>query len=509
MQSALARSVMAAVTMSLLALSGAPGASAFLSTNDTQLSALLSRHLEPDEPAGPEAEAGQRRVRRAIDDADKASILELHNKLRGQVNPPSSNMEYMTWDEELARSATSWAAQCNWDHGPSHLLPSIGQNLAVHWGRHRPPSFHVQAWYDEAKDYQYPYEQECNPWCPFRCNGAVCTHYTQLVWATTNRVGCAINTCYNMDVWGQIWEKAVYLVCNYSPKGNWIGLSPYKSGRACSECPPSYGGSCLENLCYRDGSYSPEEPEEEETNRVDYVQRPEQRRRPRPRPTRPPSRGRTVTSHDKMSQLVSCDAKFRDKCKGSTCNRYECPPSCLQGSGKVFGTLFYEVSSSICRAALHYGILDDEGGWVDITRQGRKPFFIKSQRNGVQALSKHKASNAFSYSAVSVKSVDCSTTVAQLCPYKKSSPHCPRMYCRPGCVNAESDVYGSKVYADNSSICRAAIHAGVITNSQGGYVDVMPVDKKNHYGSTHQNGILSKRTRNPAGGKAFRVFVVG
>lgn len=40
----------------------------------------------------------------------------------------------------------------------------------------------------------------------------------QLVWATSSRIGCAVNLCYNMNVWGQIWAKAVYLVCNYSPK---------------------------------------------------------------------------------------------------------------------------------------------------------------------------------------------------------------------------------------------------------------------------------------------------
>lgn len=40
----------------------------------------------------------------------------------------------------------------------------------------------------------------------------------QLVWATTNRVGCAVHTCPRMDVWGEIWENAIYLVCNYSPK---------------------------------------------------------------------------------------------------------------------------------------------------------------------------------------------------------------------------------------------------------------------------------------------------
>lgn len=40
----------------------------------------------------------------------------------------------------------------------------------------------------------------------------------QLVWATTNRVGCAVHVCPRMNVWGDVWENSVYLVCNYSPK---------------------------------------------------------------------------------------------------------------------------------------------------------------------------------------------------------------------------------------------------------------------------------------------------
>lgn len=39
------------------------------------------------------------------------------------------------WDDELERSATQWSHECQWDHGPQDLLMSIGQNLAVHWGR--------------------------------------------------------------------------------------------------------------------------------------------------------------------------------------------------------------------------------------------------------------------------------------------------------------------------------------------------------------------------------------
>ena len=46
--------------------------------------------------------------------------------------------------------------------------------------RYRSPGFHVQSWYDEVKDYTYPYPHECNPWCPERCSGPMCTHYTQV-----------------------------------------------------------------------------------------------------------------------------------------------------------------------------------------------------------------------------------------------------------------------------------------------------------------------------------------
>uniref|UniRef100_A0A672JFS1 Cysteine-rich secretory protein LCCL domain containing 1a n=1 Tax=Salarias fasciatus TaxID=181472 RepID=A0A672JFS1_SALFA len=211
------------------------------------LTGILDKYLDED---GDWWEAKQR-GKRAITDSDAQQILDLHNKLRGQVYPPASNMEYMVWDTELERTAEEWAETCLWEHGPAGLLPQIGQNLGAHWGRYRPPTFHVQAWYDEVKDYTFPYPQECNPYCPFHCSGPVCTHYTQLVWATSSRIGCAVNLCYNMNVWGQIWAKAVYLVCNYSPKGNWWGHSPYKHGTPCSACPPSYGGGCKDNLCYK------------------------------------------------------------------------------------------------------------------------------------------------------------------------------------------------------------------------------------------------------------------
>ena len=50
------------------------------------------------------------------------------------------------------------------------------------------------------------------------CFFAITALHLQIVWATTNKIGCAVNVCKQMNVWGEIWENAVYLVCNYSPK---------------------------------------------------------------------------------------------------------------------------------------------------------------------------------------------------------------------------------------------------------------------------------------------------
>uniref|UniRef100_A0A8C7HLF5 Cysteine-rich secretory protein LCCL domain containing 1b n=1 Tax=Oncorhynchus kisutch TaxID=8019 RepID=A0A8C7HLF5_ONCKI len=371
--------------------------------NSTHLELLLEKYMNKDD----EWWVSKQRGKRAITEGDMHLILDLHNNLRGQVYPQASNMEYMVWDTDLERSAEHWAHTCLWEHGPQHMLTQIGQNLGAHWGRDRPPTFHVQAWYDEVRDYSYPYPQECNPDCPFRCSGPVCTHYTQMVWATSSHIGCAINICYNMNVWGMIWTKAVYLVCNYSPPGNWWGHAPYKHGSPCSACPPSYGGGCRDNLCYKENGVDRRPaPELEETN---YIEPEPRAQEPRSRPQPPiPSPNdnmerNEVVSTVQMCQQMDCETKLRDRCKETTCNRYECPPGCLSSPGKVIGTAYYDMKSSICRAA---------------------------------------------------------------------------------------------------------IHAGVIQNDSGGYLDVQPVDKRRQYSGSYQNGISSESLQNPSGGKAFRVFAV-
>ena len=77
--------------VSLLLLLLQTATSMVMLQNSTGWEQILDKYLDEE---GDWWEAKQR-GKRAITDSDAQLILDLHNKLRGQVYPPSSNMEYM------------------------------------------------------------------------------------------------------------------------------------------------------------------------------------------------------------------------------------------------------------------------------------------------------------------------------------------------------------------------------------------------------------------------------
>ncbi|KAM9467743.1 GLIPR1-like protein 1 [Clarias gariepinus] len=171
------------------------------------------------------------------------SCVSAHNHARSNVIPPASFMRYMTWDNGLAVLAKTWGTNCLFQHNSVRDHPgfaSVGENL---WAGAPPSVFRVtsaiKSWVNEDKDYTY-YTRTCKA-------GKMCGHYTQVVWATTYKVGCAVISCPNgVKQTSFSQTPGAIFVCNYATAGNYPNVYPYEQGESCSKCG---GEVCENNLC--------------------------------------------------------------------------------------------------------------------------------------------------------------------------------------------------------------------------------------------------------------------
>ena len=138
-------------------------------------------------------------------DTPQQVMLAAHNSLRAQVGAPP-----FVWSPELESVARRWAERLI-DSGQFAHTPrnSHGENLFESEGRAIPPGQVVEYWASEGKSYDYA-RNACRA-------GAVCGHYTQIVWARSRKLGCGSARKGRREVW----------VCEYDPPGNYAGQKPY------------------------------------------------------------------------------------------------------------------------------------------------------------------------------------------------------------------------------------------------------------------------------------------
>jgi hypothetical protein len=139
-------------------------------------------------------------------------ILAAHNRERAQSSVPP-----LEWDDELAAGAAIWARHLSrtgkFEHSPdSPDQEPRGENIWGGTAGHYPAERMVHLWVAEKKFYKpgiFPQNSR---------SGRVedVSHYTQLIWRRTARVGCALSAEGEEEI----------LVCRYSSAGNVIGQSP-------------------------------------------------------------------------------------------------------------------------------------------------------------------------------------------------------------------------------------------------------------------------------------------
>lgn len=151
---------------------------------------------------------------------------------------------------------------------------------------------------------------------------------------------------------------------------------------------------------------------------------------------------------------------------------HNCPPG---GSfGSVWGTAIFSDDSSVCTAAVHAGRIQQAmGGAVTVFVHPGRGNYQGTMANGVTSRDYGRYPGSFSFDSVAPPELTVPPGTQQLSwsatgTQFRATParETLRLYCPPGA--ASGSIWGSNPYTDDSSICTAAVHAGLIQAATGG-----------------------------------------
>jgi hypothetical protein len=212
-----------------------------------------------------------------------------------------------------------------------------------------------------------------------------------------------------------------------------------------------------------------------------------------------------------------------------------CPAGC-EMQGGLWGSDVYTADSGICRAGIHAGLITPAGGVVSVRLEPGRPAYRGSVRYGVQ--SSDYGQYPKSYTLFPAAGGQAAGPTPQPGPYAQPAPAAypaappppppPASYpppqpagyapppagpaieagcsysanqirgeigttvmvnCPPGCSNS-GGLWGTDAYTADSGICRAAIHAGIISD-RGGNVFVTLDPGRPAYRGSFRNGVRS------------------
>ena len=174
-------------------------------TNDTPAPTIIEDTITPTttqdattestiSTSTPAASTAATTTAAASGDDNATVLLNAHNAKRSLHNAPA-----LSWDASLAAYAANYASNYDCSGTLTHSGGPYGENLALGYGIEGA----VEGWYNEGTNYNYG--SSCS----------VLDHFTQVIWKSTTKLGCAVKSCG--DYWGD------YVICSYDPPGNYIG----------------------------------------------------------------------------------------------------------------------------------------------------------------------------------------------------------------------------------------------------------------------------------------------
>jgi hypothetical protein len=171
---------------------------------------------------------------------------------------------------------------------------------------------------------------------------------------------------------------------------------------------------------------------------------------------------------------------------------YTCPS--YGAASNVWGTDVYTDDSSVCTAAVHAGQLTlAGGGTVTIEIRPGQDSYAGTTRNGITSLSYGSWVGSFVIVSVTASppgiGTGGSTWDAKASDFRayvgaRFAYTCPAN-------GTLYTIWGTDVYTDDSSVCTAAVHVGLITLAGGGSVTIEMRAGQSSYAASTRNGVTS------------------
>ncbi len=167
----------------------------------------------------------------------------------------------------------------------------------------------------------------------------------------------------------------------------------------------------------------------------------------------------------------------------------ECPPGHPQGA---WGTDVYTDDSSICTAAVHAGLITaHRGGAVTIEMRPDVGQYSGTARNGVKTgdwMEPWTGAYVFVRDHTPEPAITAGSHM-QADSWPGQAGRVITFACGPRFEL--HTVYGTDIYTDDSYVCTAAVHRGLITQKEGGMVTIKLLEGQRSFSASSRHGVTS------------------
>jgi hypothetical protein len=158
----------------------------------------------------------------------------------------------------------------------------------------------------------------------------------------------------------------------------------------------------------------------------------------------------------------------------------------------IWGTDTYTSDSSICLAAIHAGALMDDRAIVEVAPG--LDAYVGTARNGLTSQSYPAWNSSFRFPRAGTSSVGFLHHAQgdwRSRPDQGTAPVGARVRFECAAGGVGGPIWGTGIYTEDSSICEAAVHAGIITRARGGTVIFELLGAQPSFRGSVQNGVAS------------------